>query len=173
MESKKKKNNIFTIVIIVIMLAAALGVVIYVKGLPKLSLSNVNLDSGYEERKEKRDELQRQLLGEWQDPNNERFVIDTWRDGEGGFHAIINLSEAEDEVYFWQMDGSWQDNEDGFVYQNCKKSFVTYDASGNPSEEVIYEDGSGSIVLARDGIKWNDNKEKMGDRITFTYIGEY
>ncbi len=173
MEGKNKKN-IFTIVIIVIMLATALGVVIYVKGIPKLSLSDVNLDAGYEERKEKRDELQRALLGEWQDPGNERFVIDTWRDGDGGFHAIINLSEAEDQVYFWEMDGSWQDNENGFVYQQCKKSFVTYDANGSPTEEIIYEDGTGSITLAgSSGIKWKDDKEKMGDRITFTYIGEY
>ena len=154
------------------MLAVAAVVIISVLGTP--DIKGLSLDGNYEERKLERKELQKQILGEWQDPDNERFVIDVWRDGEGGFHAIVNYSEKEGEVYFWEMDGSWQDNEDGFVYSGCKKTFVVYDTMGNPTEQVIYEDGSGVIASAgEEALKWTDNKEKMGNKITFSYVGEY
>ncbi len=164
----KKTKNIITIIAVLVMIAGAMGVIISVKGLPKLSL-----DAGYEDRKEKRDEAQRAVLGEWVAPDNSNYVIDVWRDGEGGFHAIVNLSERENEVYFWEMDGNWQDAIGGMAYTTCVKSKVTYDKEGNPTSEEIYTDGSGSIYAKGDGIVWDDNKEKMGDGITFLYSGEY
>ncbi|MCR5098829.1 MAG: hypothetical protein K6B14_07775 [Lachnospiraceae bacterium] len=168
----KKNKNLPVIIAVLVMLGIAAVVIVSVLGVPRVP--SVNLDQNYDERKEARSELQKKLLGEWQDPDNDRFVIDVWRDGDGGFHAMVNYSEQEGEVYFWEMDGSWQDNEDGFVYGGCKKSFVTYDSDGNPHEEILYEDGSGAIVLSGDdGIRWEDSKEKMGDKITFVYVGEY
>ncbi len=170
----KKTKNILTVIIILIMLASAAVAIISVKGFPKIELSGVNLDKGYDDRKEKRDDAQKSILGEWQATDNDNFVVDVWRDGEGLFHATVNYSEKEGEVYFWEMTGGWQDNEVGFIYSDCKKSRVTYDADGNPTEEVIYEEGVGSITSdGHDSITWTDKNEKMGDGITFEYIGEY
>ena len=170
--SEKKNKNLPVIIAVLVMLGIAAMVIVSILGMP--DFSGVSLDGNYDERKENREEQQKKLLGEWQDPDNERFIVDVWRDGEGGFHAVINLSEKEGEVYFWEMDGAWQDTVDGFVYSDCKKSLVTYDDSGNPHEEVLYEDGSGSITIkGDDGIRWEDKKEKTGDHITFTYVGEY
>ena len=71
------------------------------------------------------------------------------------------------------MDGKWQDSETGFVYSEAKKTKAKYDTDGNLSQEVIYEDGSGSFAVSGDGLIWKDKKEKTGDGITFSYSGEY
>ena len=119
-DMEKKNKNLPIIIAVLIMLALAAVVIISVLGMP--DMSGVNLDGNYEERKLERNERQKMILGEWQAPDNDRFVIDVWRDGEGGFHAVVNLSEKEGEVYFWEMDGSWKDNEGGFVYSGCNKT---------------------------------------------------
>ena len=78
MENKNKKSNIGFIIIVIVMLAVAAGVIFKFVGLPKL-----NLDPGYDSRKEKREESQSEIMGEWVDPDNENFVIDIWRDKDG------------------------------------------------------------------------------------------
>ena len=168
MENKNKKSNIGFIIIVIVMLAVAAGVIFKFVGLPKL-----NLDPGYDSRKEKREESQSEIMGEWVDPDNENFVIDIWRDKDGVFHAIVNLTEEDAQVIFWEMDGKWQDSETAFVYSEAKKTKAKYDTDGNLSQEVIYEDGSGSFAVSGDGLIWKDKKEKTGDGITFSYSGEY
>ena len=167
----KKNKNIATVVAVLVMIAVAAFVIIRVKGLPQISGSIV--DGNYDERKEKRVDDQRAIMGEWQAEDNEDFIIDVWRDAEGLFHAIVNITEQDGEVVFYEMSGSWQDNEGGFLYSDCKKSVVTYDMDGNSSEEVVYTDGAGSITGRGDSIVWKDKEEKAGDGITFIYIGEY
>ena len=165
-----------TIVAIVAMILVAAGVVISVKGLPKVDLGDtrINLDAGYDERKAKRQDAQATVVGEWISPDNDDFVIDVWRDGEGFFHATVNYSEQENDVTFWEMSGSWQDSTNGFNYNDCKKTHVTYDDSGNATEEVIYEDGTGSIYgSGEETLTWEDKEEKMGAGIAFEYSGEY
>ena len=167
----KKGKNIATIVAVLIMIAIAAFIIIRVKGLPKISGSII--DGNYDERKEKRADDQRAIMGEWQAKDNEDFIIDVWRDGEGLFHAIVNITGSEGEIAFYEMSGSWQDNEGGFLYSDCKKSIVRYDRDGNPDEEIVYTDGSGSITGRGESIVWKDKEENTGDGITFIYIGEY
>ena len=168
MDKKEKKSNIAFIIVVAAMLAVAAAVILKFVGLPKL-----NLDPGYDSRKEKREESQSEIMGEWVDPDNENFVIDIWRDKDGLFHAIINLTEEDGQVIFWEMDGKWQDSEGGFIYSEAKKTHAKYDNDGNLSQAVIYEDGSGSFTTSGDGLIWKDKKENMGDGITFSYYGEY
>ena len=169
----KKKKNAFTLVIVLIMIVAAVVVVISVKGLPD-GISEV-FDGNYDERKAERQELQKTILGEWQAADDTGFIVDVWRDGEGLFHAIVNISEADGSVIFWEMSGSWQDSRQGFSYSDCKKTHVSYDGDGNPTSSVDYEGGSGSIYAGSEaeGIVWTDDQEKTGDSVSFIYIGEY
>jgi len=169
MNGKKKKNTI-TVIAVAVMLLAALAVLLMVRGLP-----NFSKDKESKEEKEAKEQEASQfgVLGEWQAKDNEDYIIDVWKDGEGEFHAIVNYSEKEDEVYFWEMSGSWQEFQKGFSYGDCKKTRVTYDSEGKPTEEVIYTDGEGSITANGDSIKWKDKKEKFGDKVTFEYVGEY
>lgn len=164
----KKTKNIITAVIIGVMVVAAGAVLAISLGLPKIKL-------GPDEEKilEERHESQKGILGEWTDPDDPTFVIDVWKDAKGGFHAIINKSDNDGEVIYWEMDGVWQDFENGFFYSTCKKSIAKYDMDGNLTETVVYEDGSGSISAVNGGVVWEDKKEKMGDGITFEYTGEY
>ena len=172
MDNKKKKNT-STLIIVLIMLAAAAAVIISVKGMP--DFFSGALDGNYDERKAERQEQQKAILGEWQAADDTGFIIDIWRDGEGLFHAIVNISEQDGQVTFWEMSGSWQDSQQGFSYSDCKKTLVTYDGDGNPTTTVEYEEGSGSITAGseEEGIVWSDNQEKRGDKISFIYIGEY
>lgn len=163
-----KKKNIITVVIVAVMLVIAGVVILLAKGLPKIQIGKTE-----EEKLEERAESQKGVLGEWTDPDDEGFVIDIWKDERGRFHAIVNQSDNNGTVIFWQMEGVWQDFENGFFYSECRKSIATYDMDGNVSEQVVYTDGSGSFSAVDDGIVWNDKKEKAGDGITFTYTGEY
>ena len=172
MDNKKKKNTL-TIAIIIIMLAAAAVIIFSVKGFPDIA-SEV-FDGNRAEIKADRQEQQRTILGEWQAADDTGFIVDVWRDGDGLFHAIVNISEQDGSVIFWEMSGRWQDNWQGFYYIDCKKTKVSYDGDGNPSSVVEYEDGKGFITAGSsdEGIVWSDNQEKTGDNISFIYIGEY
>lgn len=173
-KAKKKRNNIITAIVIVAMLLAAGAVILSVKGLPEVANPFDNIGKSDEEELQERNSRQEEVLGEWVSPDDETFVIDVWRDGSGEFHAMINRSEAENDIIFWEMDGAWQDYLNGFQYTNCKKTRVTYDSDGNATENVEYEDGAGSISGNQDdGLTWDDKKEKAGKDVTFTYSGEY
>ena len=171
MDSKKKKKNFFTIAAVLAMLVAAGAVIISVKGLPEFDIS---LDTGYDERKEKRDAKQDAILGEWTSPDDSNFVIDIWKDGSGDFHAIVNRSDSENDVLVWEFDCYWQDSKGGLLYSDGRKTHATYDSDGRVTEEEIYTDGSGSFVTkGEDGLVWEDKKEKEGNGVTFVYSGEY
>lgn len=166
-EDSKKKNRI-TVIIILAMLAIAAVVIVIVRGIPE-----VKLDGGYSELREVRDEVQVSLLGEWRASDDENFVVDIWRDGEGLFHAIVNISQKEGEVVFYEMSGDWQDFDAGFKYSDCKKTVVTYDEDETAHTNEIYSDGTGSMNLKDGRLVWTDKKEKTGDNVIFDYVGEY
>ncbi len=166
--NKKKAANFLTGLIIVLMLVVAVLVILKVRGIPKL-----NLDPGREERKEKREATQENLMGEWVAPDDEDFVIDIWRDEKGMFRAIVNQTDEEGTVLYWEMSGVWNDSMGGFSYTKGTKKQVTYDIDGNATQEVIYTDGTGKFTGDGEGLKWKDDKEKVASKITFTYSGEY
>ena len=170
MKNNNKIKNIITGVIIALMVVVAGAVVIRTVGLPDVTGF---FKPNYEEQAAERAESQKSILGSWEASGDPGFTIDIWKDADGGFHAIVNKSENDGTVMYWQMDGVWQDFEQGFFYSTGKKSLATYDMDGNVSETVYYEDGTGNISATDDGIVWNDEKEKAGDGITFVYIGEY
>ena len=112
-------------------------------------------------------------MGEWVAPDDEDFVIDIWRDEKGMFRAIVNQTDEEGTVLYWEMSGVWNDSMGGFSYTEGTKKQVTYDIDGNATQEVIYTDGTGKFTGDGEGLKWKDDKEKAASKITFTYSGEY
>ena len=109
--------------------------------------------------------------GEWTDEAGGPTVIDLWRDDAGLWHGEISRSDTEDSASFWSFSG--EGNGDTISYSDMQRVRGLYDEEGEVTEESIYTDGSGKLILTEQRLSWQDDKEGAGNGLIFIYSGEY
>lgn len=62
----------------------------------------------------------------------------------------------------WEMTGSIENTVE-LNYTNCIKTDYTASSDG----EIVYSDGTGLITFAGNSLTWRDDKEQIGDGLTF------
>ena len=109
--------------------------------------------------------------GEWSDEAGGSTVIDMWRDDEGLWHGEISRGDDDYTASFWSFSGTGTGNT--LSYKDMQRVRGVYDEEGEVTEESIYVDGSGKLILKDGKLSWQDDKEGAGNGLVFIYSGEY
>ena len=109
--------------------------------------------------------------GEWSDEAGGDTVIDMWSDESGLWYGEISKSDGFDRARFWSFSGSAAGNV--IKYENMECIRGIYNEEGEVTEEIIYQNGSGSISITDGKMSWQDDIEGAGAGISFIHTGEY
>ena len=99
-------------------------------------------------------------------------------------HALVECSGSEDalitiewgssawETACWIIEGTLDTDTLTIEYSGCVKSILTYEDGGElASEEVEYEDGTGTIVFNEDGtFTWHEDQSEYGEDMVFEWL---
>ena len=123
-------------------------------------------------------ELTDVLVGEWQEVNQQRAVMDILPGeyvGEGDFVITISWASSYNERDFWEMNADYDPGTGKLTYTNGRKSDQVFDDEGNSSKEtVLWEDAQGTFTLTDGKLYWEDSKEENTADLAFerTYAGD-
>ena len=109
------------------------------------------------------------LVGTWAEKIAGRGNI-TIRSGaeEGQYDVQINWSGSAFEMNVWTMTASVAGDGGSISYDNGRLTTVTFSEEGTESEEVKYENGTGSFSLNSEGqLVWKDDVGHAGDDAVF------
>lgn len=109
--------------------------------------------------------------GEWSDEAGGDTVIDMWCDDTGLWNGEISRRDGDNRASFWSFTGSAKGNVIKYADMECIRGI--YDDEGEVTEELVYENGSGSISITDGRMSWQDDMENAGAGISFIYSGEY
>ena len=103
----------------------------------------------------------------------ERAQVIIEAEGLEGAKATVTWGSSAAESTVWVMEGTFDGDTLTMTYDKCTKTNLVLKENGDAeSEEVVYEDGTGTIVFT-DGnpltLVWNDEKEHAADDMVFTW----
>ncbi len=111
------------------------------------------------------------FAGEWTDEAGGSTVVDIWVDDAGIWHGEISRSDDDAVASFWSFSASAEGNT--LIYTDMQHMRGIYDEEGEVTEDNIYSDGSGKLILTDGKLSWQDDKEGAGNGLLFIYSGEY
>ena len=81
----------------------------------------------------------------------------------------IEWGGSASELAHWDIVGTLDTETMTITYSGCAKSIVTYDESGEITDQVPeYEDGSGTITFGEDGtFTWHEDQSESGGDMVF------
>ena len=91
--------------------------------------------------------------------------------GQDGALITIDWGSSAWETARWVIEGPFDTDSLTVAYSGCVKSVLTYGEDGElESEEVEYEDGTGTIVFHDDGtFTWHDDQSENGEDMLFDW----
>ena len=111
------------------------------------------------------------LVGRWAEKIAGRGVITVAKAAEDGkYDVTVEWANSAFEQSYWEMQAVAGNG--GFLtYENGKCAIRTYDANGNYTEDVRYENGSGTLYLnSAFEVMWEDNIDGAGDNAVFVSV---
>lgn len=123
-----------------------------------LVASGVNVELGY---------TADDLVGVWAEKIAGRGVIEITARDDGKYDVQINWGNTAAETYVWTMTAE-AGNGGELRYDDGKLTIVTFREDNTSTEEVRYENGTGTFLLNSAGeIQWQDDMEHAGDDTVF------
>lgn len=112
-------------------------------------------------------------VGAYTDENgNSCSLLIQATDDENDVYITIGYTKGE-EYYIWEMFGQIEENVVTYKDAACYKMSPDANSDTGISEEVIYEDGTGTIEISEDRkITWKDDKENAGEGLVFAWDEE-
>ena len=105
----------------------------------------------------------------------ERCSIDVETDGNEGAKFLVHWGSSATEYTSWTMSGPIDADTLTVNYTDGKKVNVVMNEEKPETEEVVYEDGTGSFTFKADNgtttLVWNDENEDAGKDMVFEYLG--
>ena len=106
----------------------------------------------------------------------DRATILVEADGAENAKITVRWSGSAWEHAEWVMTGKLDTETLVVDYKDCVKTLCTYSESGElKSEDVEYENGTGSFTFHTDGdaitLTWDDAMEQIADGMEFEYVG--
>ena len=85
---------------------------------------------------------------------------------------LIEWAGSVSEVAQWDIVGSLDTETLTITYKDSTKSHVTYEESGDAvSQEMEYENGTGTIVFGTDGtFTWHEDQSETGQDMVFEWV---
>ena len=92
--------------------------------------------------------------------------------GDDGAQITIEWGGSAWELARWEIVGALDLDTLTVDYSGCTKSILVYGDDGElKSEDVEYEDGTGTIVFHDDGtFTWHDDKSEYGEDMLFEWV---
>ena len=110
------------------------------------------------------------LVGMYEDETSQRAVMVVECSGEIEADVQILWSSDAAECTTWTFTGQYFAEAGEIYYNNCVKAVSTFDENGNETEEILYEDGTGTLTIGEDNtILWKDDKEDAGVDCRFVF----
>ncbi len=108
------------------------------------------------------------FIGEYQS-GRARALVEC--DGVDGARITIEWAGSAWETARWVIVGPLDTDTLTIAYAGCVKSVLTYDDKGElKSEEVEYEDGTGSVVFGEDmTFTWHEDQSEYGTDLVFEW----
>lgn len=113
------------------------------------------------------------IIGDYADEIGQRATMSVYA-GEGSTgSAIISWSNSAFETVIWEFSGEYDTETNTLAYDNCLKSTLTYDDDGNETAVLVYDNGTGKLVVNENWtIIWVDDVENAGENCLFSQILE-
>ena len=89
-----------------------------------------------------------------------------------GVHVTVVRSDPDQPYVYWEINGVI-DKDLKIAYKDAIKGEIRLTENGEAEETVIYEDGSGSFQITKEGkVTWQDDKEDAGKNCVFAFDPE-
>ena len=109
------------------------------------------------------------MVGSWAEQIAGRGnIVITGSEDPDRYDVQITWGSSAFETAVWSMTATPSYDGSLLLYEDGRHSILTFSEDGTESEEVIYEDGSGSFTLNDEGqLVWQDNVDGAGDNTVF------
>ena len=95
-----------------------------------------------------------------------------WQAALPSICPCVSLSSSASETARWYIVGSLDPETKTINYTGASKANVTYDESGEiTEEESVYDDGTGTVVFNDDGtFTWHEDQSESGEDMVFAWL---
>lgn|GEM_PF-5971483 len=110
------------------------------------------------------------FAGQWVDETNPAWTLDLYRDDAGDYSGMITVPRDDSHASFWEFHAVAGSRR--LSYTDAVRVDVDYSADGVGTENVIYEEGHGTLKLKGEKLYWTDEKEDAGHGVVFVPLIE-
>lgn len=112
------------------------------------------------------------IIGFYMDETSQRAGMNILCEGTDSAAVIIDWASSASENTEWKFSGVYNTEDNTISYDNCVKMEQLYSDTGVESSEVLYENGSGKLIINEDwSISWINDMEDTGSDCLFTFAG--
>ena len=113
-----------------------------------------------------------ELAGTWAEKVAGRGMIEISANGNGAYDVSIQWGNGAAQTYFWTMTASAPEGDAPIlIYTDARHTIITFESEESSTEEVVYENGTGSFSLDENGeLVWNDDVEQQAAETTFVRV---
>lgn len=113
-----------------------------------------------------------ELAGEYEDETGERATMTITPEGEDHYQIEISWGNSATEMTVWTFEGDFDYTGGMLSYKDARKVIDSFNENEGEKEEVLYEDGTGSLLYYDEGLHWQDDKEDAGKDCHFIKTGD-
>ena len=112
------------------------------------------------------------LVGVWAQKNAGRATITITKGADDAYDVVVDRPSSAAERYIWEMTATPGDEGGVLVYENGKHLIRTFESDEKFTDEVQYENGTGSFYLnSAFEVMWQDDVNGAGDNAVFVNAG--
>ena len=101
-----------------------------------------------------------------------RANIDVSCEGQSDAKFLVTWGSSAFETSSWEMSGTLDWDTLTVPYSNCTRTDIVFGEDGSESDNVVYENGTGSFTFHDDGsLTWQDDMENAGEDMVFLFNG--
>jgi len=110
------------------------------------------------------------LIGSWAEKIAGRGNIEIEKVSDEKYTIQVNWGNGAAEMYVWTMTASPAAS-NILQYTDCRHSIITFAEDGTDTENLVYENGSGSFtLLSTNELTWQDDMEQAGEDALFVSV---
>ena len=109
------------------------------------------------------------LLGIWTEKTAGRGTIAISKNAEGQYEVLVSWASNASEMNAWTMTAHPAAS-NMLRYENCRHVILTLSEDGPETEELQYENGTGTLtLLSTNELQWQDNTGHAADDALFVF----
>jgi hypothetical protein len=100
--------------------------------------------------------------GDYEDEWSQRAGLHIEKLEDGTYAGTVHWGASAYEAAVWTFTGEWNPADGSLTYSDCRNVYVTYSETGEESEEVTYEEGTGKFQYEDGVLLWQDDNDPQG-----------